>query len=95
MDQGHLYLFFGKNRRRLKALYYDGSGLVLIAKRIERGGFMALRELDGINEISQEELKLIFHGSILRRPKVDRSLLPVVPQREPLALPAGSLPASF
>jgi len=95
MDQGHLYLFFGKNRRRLKALYYDGSGLVLIAKRIERGGFMAHRELDGINEISQEELKLIFHGSILRRPRVDRSLVPVMPQREPLALPEGALQASF
>ena len=36
MDQGHVYLFFGKNRRRLKLLVYDGSGLVLIAKRMER-----------------------------------------------------------
>jgi hypothetical protein len=23
IDQGHIYLFFGKNRRRLKAIYYD------------------------------------------------------------------------
>jgi transposase len=41
MDQGHVYLFFGKNRKRMKILVYDGSGLVLIAKRIERGRFMA------------------------------------------------------
>ena len=25
MDQGHFYLFFGKNRRRLKILWYDGD----------------------------------------------------------------------
>ena len=59
MDQGHVYLFFGKNRKRIKILVYDGSGLVLIAKRIERGKFMSHHELLGRSEISQEELKLI------------------------------------
>ncbi len=51
MDQGHVYIFFGKNRRRLKCLVYDGTGLVLIAKRIERGGFMqwsAVARLDSL-----------------------------------------------
>ena len=66
MDQGHVYLFFGKNRRRMKILVYDGSGLVLIAKRIERGQFMNLSDLLGRNEISQDELKLILHGSVIR-----------------------------
>ena len=51
MDQGHVYLFFGKNRRRLKILFYDGSGLILIAKRIERGRFMSLDEFLGRNEL--------------------------------------------
>jgi transposase len=89
MDQGHIYLFFGKNRRRIKILVYDGSGLVLIAKRIERGRFMSLTELLGRGEITQEELKLIVHGSVVRRPQVDRSMLPIMPQRESFALPAG------
>lgn len=90
MDQGHLYLFFGKNRRRIKMLFYDGSGLVLIAKRIERGRFMALRELMNRNEITQEELKLIVHGSVVRRPIVDRSMTTSSTQRESFALPLGS-----
>lgn len=91
MDQGHVYLFFGKNRKRMKILVYDGSGLVLIAKRIERGKFMSLHELLGRNEISQDELKLILHGSVVRRPVVDRSLVASVPmpQRESFALPMG------
>lgn len=92
MDQGHLYLFFGKNRRRIKCLIYDGSGLVLIAKRIERGSFMSHTELLGRSEITMEEFKLIIHGSVIRRPVVDRSLpaaKPPVTQREGFVLPAG------
>ena len=94
MDQGHVYLFFGKNRKRIKILVYDGSGLVLIAKRIERGKFMSHHELLGRSEISQEELKLILHGSLIRRPVVDRSMAAEksMPQRESFAIPRGVQP---
>lgn len=91
MDQGHVYLFFGKNRKRIKILVYDGTGLVLIAKRIEHGKFMSLRELLGRSEITQEELKLIVHGSVIRRPVVDRSMQTSMPQRESFALPLGDV----
>ncbi len=90
MDQGHVYFFFGKNRKRIKILVFDGSGLVLIAKRMERGRFMDLSEMLGRSEISMEELKLIVHGSVIKRPSVDRSMAANVPtQRESFALPAG------
>ena len=95
MDQGHVYLFFGKNRRRLKILCYDGTGLVLIAKRIERGGFMQLSELLGRSEITIQELKLIVHGSKIRSPVLDRSpvaLKSSSTQRESLELPLGIRP---
>ena len=94
MDQGHVYLFFGKNRKRMKALFYDGTGLVQISKRMEKGNFMLLADLLGRSEISLQELKLIFHGSVVRTPVVDRSLPAsapqnVVTQRESLELPTG------
>lgn len=96
MDQGHVYVFFGKNRRRMKCLVYDGTGLVLIAKRIERGQFMSHVELLGRSEITHEELKLILHGSIIRRAQLDRSQETSAPkenrpltQREAFALPIG------
>jgi transposase len=98
MDQGHVYVFFGKNRKRLKILVYDGSGLVLIAKRIERGQFMSLAELLGRSEITHDELKLIMHGSVVRRPQVDRSMTPNKPASthwEPVALAQGSVQASL
>jgi transposase len=68
MNEGNAYIFFGKNRSRLKILVYDGSGLVLVAKKIERKSFMAHEELLGRTEITMEELRLIFHGSVLRKP---------------------------
>jgi transposase len=91
MDQGHVYLFFGKNRKRIKAIFYDGTGLVLISKRMEKGSFMSLKELLGRSEISLTELKLIFHGSVIRTPIVDRSLAPSAPltHGESFALPQG------
>ena len=90
MDQGHVYLFFGKNRRRLKVLFYDGSGLVLITKRIERGRFMGLIDLLDRHEIKLSELKQIFHGSVIKGPIVDRSMTANLTstQRESFALPA-------
>jgi transposase len=36
---GHLFLFVNKGRTSCKCLYYDGTGLVLICKRMERGTF--------------------------------------------------------
>ena len=37
---GHLFLFRGKRGDYLKALYWDGSGLCLFAKRLEKGKFV-------------------------------------------------------
>ena len=73
INQGHLYLFFGKNRRRMKILFFDGTGLILMSKRIERGRFMARSEIADITEITHQELKQIFAGGVIVRSKVDRS----------------------
>lgn len=73
INQGHVYLFFGKNRRRLKGLFFDGTGLVQISKRIERGKFMSRLELGEINEITLLEFKQVFNGGLIVRPKVERS----------------------
>ncbi len=65
INQGHLYLFFGKNRRRIKILFFDGTGLVQISKRIERGKFMSRLELGEISEITFLEFKQVFNGGLI------------------------------
>ena len=65
---GDLYLFLGKNKRRLKGLCFDGTGLLLITKRLERGAFMRLGEFEEF-EITASELDSLLRGSLIIRNK--------------------------
>jgi transposase len=38
---GDLYLFVSRDRKRSKVLYFDGTGMCLFAKRLEKGQFTA------------------------------------------------------
>lgn len=68
LNYGDVFIFLGNNKKRLKALYFDGSGLVQLIKRMEkRRGFMSVYDLDGRLEITRSELELLLHGSVLRR----------------------------
>ena len=63
---GDLYLFMGRNRKKIKAITYDGTGLLLIAKRLESGCFMKLDKLESL-EITADELDLLLRGSVIKR----------------------------
>ena len=69
---GHAFLFVSKNRKRAKCLYYDGTGLVILMKRLERGRFAApwARATGGVIEMTMSELALFIEGSkaVLRTP---------------------------
>ena len=43
---GALFVFFGKRRTALKVLFFDGSGMCLFYKRIDRGVFRLPEPLD-------------------------------------------------
>jgi transposase len=60
---GDLFLFLGKNARRVKVILFDGTGLVLVSKRLEKGRFQRLVDLERREEVSLEELRLIFQGT--------------------------------
>lgn len=66
--EGHVYLFLGKNRKRAKVLVFDGTGLVLVHKRLEVGKFVCISELGNLREITASELGLILDGSHMRLP---------------------------
>ena len=61
---GHLFLFCNRRRDRLKALIWDGSGLWLLAKRLEKGTFAWPRAVEGQRsiELSQAKLALLLWG---------------------------------
>jgi transposase len=59
---GDLYLFVSRNRKRSRVLYFDGTGLCLFSKRLERGHFHAPWKMRR-KELSLSELALFIEGS--------------------------------
>jgi transposase len=59
---GFLFVFVNKARNRLKILFWDGSGLVLCTKRLERGRFAAPSGEGRSQCLRPEELTLLLHG---------------------------------
>jgi transposase len=62
---GHLFLFVAKNRKRAKVLVWDGTGLCIYQKRLERGRFVAPWDApnDGAVRMTVSELALFLEGS--------------------------------
>jgi transposase len=61
---GHVFIFCNKERNRIKVLFWDGSGLWVCAKRLEKGRFSWPREQErqGGLSLSHEELTLLLGG---------------------------------
>lgn len=60
--EGSLFLFVSKNRKTIKGIFFDGTGLVLVHKKIESGRFMDFNASNSVLEISSNEFKIVFHG---------------------------------
>jgi len=59
---GAVFLFRGKRGDRLKALVWDGSGLCMYAKRLERGKFVWPRAHEGALRLSAAQLAMLVEG---------------------------------
>jgi transposase len=61
---GHVFLFTNARRNRLKLVVYDGSGLWVCAKKIDRGCFRWPDAGSAVKKmvLSQEELALLLGG---------------------------------
>jgi len=61
---GHIFIISNAQRNRLKLLFWDGSGLWVCAKRLEKGRFRWPQAEAGQSRVvlSQEELALLVGG---------------------------------
>lgn len=61
---GHLFIFCNKERNRTKVLFWDGSGLWVCTKRLEKGRFSWPSREDQQERVrlSHEELALLLGG---------------------------------
>jgi len=76
---GHLFLFVGRHKDRLKLLYWDKDGFALWYKRLEEGTFRlpAAKKVGASVELKASELAMLLAGidltSIKRRKRFARS----------------------
>ena len=64
---GDMFLFVARNRKQARVLHWDGTGLVIMAKRLEKGRFNAPWEGDRSKPwcLTPSELALFLEGSRL------------------------------
>jgi transposase len=69
---GHLFLFINGKRSSIKCLYYDGTGFVIISKRLERGLFSRINPMfSGDITLTAAEFALFFEGADLEKRFID------------------------
>jgi transposase len=65
----HLFVFCNKRRDRIKVLYFDGSGMWVCAKRLEKGTFSWPESRARSIELTREELVALLGGLDLHATK--------------------------
>lgn len=66
---GHVFVFRGKRGDLVKLLWWDGDGLCLFAKRLERGRFVWPQATEGAIHLSAAQLSMLLEGIDWRRPE--------------------------
>ncbi len=65
---GQLFVFRGRAGDRIKLLWWDGTGLCLFAKRLERGRFVWPQASSGVVHLTPAQLSMLLEGIDWRRP---------------------------
>jgi transposase len=75
ITDGDLFLFVAKDRRRAKVLYFDGTGLCLLAKRMETGNRFPAPWKMSRAQLTLSELALFIEGAEAVRSKLSPPVL--------------------
>jgi transposase len=64
---GTFFVFRSKSKDKMKVLMWDGTGLILVCKRIEGNGFVWPKVSDGTIAMTKTQFEALFEGLDWRR----------------------------
>lgn len=76
---GAAFLFRAKRADRIKFLIWDGTGMVLVHKRLEGGKFIWPQVRDGVMRMSSAQFAALFEGVDWRLVRPELARRPLVP----------------
>ena len=69
-----LFLFCGRRRDRIKALYWEGNGFLLLYKRLENGSFQWPRNGAEARELTPQQYRWLMEGLKIEQPKAHKAV---------------------
>lgn len=66
---GHVFVFRGRRGDMVKLLWFDGDGLCLFQKRLERGRFVWPQATSGTVSLTRAQLSMLLEGIDWRAPR--------------------------
>ena len=72
--QNALFLFCGRRKDRLKGLYWEGDGFVLVYKRLESGSFQWPRNGEEARQLTAQQYRRLMEGLSVEQPKAHETV---------------------